>query len=81
MKPLKFDLSSTLFARTKRDKKVLHRFFKSGRPRGVSAKTPVFFLQSFFFWGYFLKRKSVKRPLITKVFSRFSFEKIGTKKS
>ena len=72
MKPSNFDLSSTLFARTKRDKKVLHRFFKSGRLRGVSAKTPVFFLQSFFFWGYFLKRKSVIDVLIPKAFSRFS---------
>jgi hypothetical protein len=43
---------------------VLRRFFKSDRPRGVSAKTPIFFLQSFFFWGYFLKRKSDKKVLI-----------------
>ena len=40
----------------------LVHLFKGGAPRVVAlaaqANTPVFFLQSFFFWGYFLKRKS-----------------------
>jgi hypothetical protein len=31
----------------------------------LSEKTPFFFLQSFFFWGYLLKRKSVKGILIS----------------
>ena len=39
---------------------VLHRFFKSGRPRGVSAKNAISFLQSFFLCGYNAKEKSVK---------------------
>jgi hypothetical protein len=54
---------------------VLHRFFKSGRPRGVSAKNAISFLQSFFLWGYTYKEKSVKRPLIAKPSSRFSLAK------
>jgi hypothetical protein len=74
-----------MFARTQGG--VLHRFFKSGRLRGVSAKNALFFLhrgspkrakpsfggsRSFFFWGYLLKRKSVYQILIAKGFSRFS---------
>ena len=31
---------------------VLLRFFKSGRPRGASAKNGIFFLQSFFVFGF-----------------------------
>jgi hypothetical protein len=50
---------------------VLRRFFKSDRPRGVSAKNAISFLQSFFLCGYNAKEKSVKRPLISKPFSRF----------
>ena len=39
-------------------------FFKSGARR-AGEKTPFFFLQSFFFWGYLLKRKSVKGILVS----------------
>jgi hypothetical protein len=39
----------------------LHRFFKSGRPRGVSAKNAISFLQSFFLCGSNAKEKSDKR--------------------
>ena len=38
--------------------------FKGGARR-AGEKTPFFFLQSFFFWGYLLKRKSVKGILVS----------------
>ena len=44
-------------------------FFKSGALRvaapAAQANAPFFFLQSFFFWGYLLKRKSVKGILVS----------------
>ena len=36
-----------------------------GGARRAGEKTPFFFLQSFFFWGYLLKRKSVKGILVS----------------
>ena len=50
LRQINWDLSHTLFARTKAV--VLLRFFKSGRLRGVSAKNGIFFLQSFFVFGF-----------------------------
>jgi hypothetical protein len=38
--------------------------FKGGARR-AGEKTPFFFLQSFFFWGYLLKRKSDKGILVS----------------
>jgi hypothetical protein len=40
--------------------------FQKRKPSGLSEKTPFFFLQSFFFWGYLLKRKSDKGILVSK---------------
>jgi hypothetical protein len=39
---------------------VLHRFFKSGRLRGVSAKNALSFWE-LFLWGYTLKEKVGKK--------------------
>jgi hypothetical protein len=64
-------------------------FFKSGARR-AGEKTPFFFLQSFFFWGYLLKRKSDKGILVSidsatnyskhLSFIHFFFGTIGAKK-
>jgi hypothetical protein len=63
--------------------------FKGGARR-AGEKTPFFFLQSFFFWGYLLKRKSVKGILVSidsatnyskhLSFIHFFFGTIGAKK-
>ena len=66
-------------------------FLKKVTARAARAqKTPFFFLQSFFFWGYFFKRKSVKGISVSVdsatnysnflPFTHFFFAKIGTKK-
>ena len=64
--------------------------FSNAVARRVGEKTPFFFLQSFFFWGYFFKRKSVKGILLSidsasnysnyLSFIHFFFAKRGTKK-
>jgi hypothetical protein len=64
--------------------------FQKRKPSGLSEKTPFFFLQSFFFWGYLLKRKSDKEISVSiksatnysngLYFIHFFFAKIGTKK-
>jgi hypothetical protein len=46
--------------------------FSKATARRVGEKNALFFLQSFFFWGYLLKRKSVYQILIAKGVSRFS---------
>ena len=63
-------------------------FLKKVTARRAGEILPFFFLQSFFFWGYFFKRKSVKGVLLSidsatnysncLSFIHFFFAKIGT---
>ena len=67
-----------MFAQTKAI--VSSTFSKAGAQR-LERQNGIFFLQSFFFWAFFLKRKSVYQILIPKGVSRFSLAKGAAKKS
>ena len=78
MKPLNFDLSRTLFAQTKRDKKVLRSFFKSDR--GYGASSPVYSVSFVSFsLRLYRQRKAAKPFCYQDLLDAFSFEIKGPK--